>query len=167
MNYQGYALFLDCDMLLKCDVKELFDLAMAEPDKAVHVVKHDYTPKNEVKYLGQKQYSYPRKNWSSVILWNCEHTSNKKVTLDFVNTGTGAELHRFTWLDDDEIGELDLTWNWLVGEYDLEGLNRPVKNIHWTVGGPYFNEYRNVDFSEDWFEMKKTMIRCDQLENDK
>ena len=76
-------------------------------------------------------------------------------------------MHRFTWLDDDEIGELDLTWNWLVGEYDLEGLNRPVKNIHWTVGGPYFNEYRNVDFSEDWFEMKKTMIRCDQLENDK
>ena len=167
MNYQGYALFLDCDMLLKCDVKEIFDLAMADPDKAIHVVKHDYTPKNEVKYLGQKQYSYPRKNWSSVILWNCEHLSNKKVTLDFVNSGTGAELHRFTWLEDNEIGELDLTWNWLVGEYDLEGLNRPVKNIHWTVGGPYFNEYRNVDFSDDWYEMKETMLRCDQLEGEK
>jgi hypothetical protein len=165
MNYQGYALFLDCDMLLKSDVKVLFDLAMSNPDKAVHVVKHDYTPANGVKYLGQRQYSYPRKNWSSVVLWNCSHPANKSVDLDFVNTGTGAELHRFTWLNDDEIGELEVSWNWLVGEYDIGTLDRPINNIHWTVGGPYFNEYRHVDFADDWYDMKNRMIRCDQLED--
>jgi lipopolysaccharide biosynthesis glycosyltransferase len=163
MDYSGLALFLDCDMLVRSDIKEIFDLALSNSDKAVHVVKHDYTPANDVKYLGKKQYAYPRKNWSSVVLWNCSHPKNQKLDLNFVNKSSGAELHRFTWLADDEIGELDLSWNWLVGEYDLQLLKKPVKNVHWTVGGPYFNEYANVDFSEEWFKMKDITIRCDQL----
>ena len=163
MNYSGHALFMDCDMLVRSDISEIFDLATDQQTKAVHVVKHDYTPKDDVKYLGQKQYAYPRKNWSSVILWNCSHPKNKQVDLDFVNKASGAELHRFTWLEDDEIGDLDIAWNWLVGEYDLKQLGTNVKNVHWTVGGPYFNEYENVDFADEWFKMKETAIRCDQL----
>ena len=163
-NYEGIAVFMDCDMMLRGDVAELFSTAVSEPEKAVHVVKHDYTPKNRVKYLGQSQHSYPRKNWSSVVVWNCSHPSNKHVDLDFVNNGTGAELHRFSWLCDDEIGELDVGWNWLVGEYSPESSKNDVKNVHWTVGGPYFNEYSEVEFADEWQELKSRTIRCDQVE---
>ena len=163
-NYSGIAVFMDCDMLVRSDITELFSIAKANQDKAVHVVKHDYVPKDKVKFLGQQQFNYPRKNWSSVVVWNCSHPANKKVDLDFVNSGTGAELHRFSWLKDSEIGELDLYWNWLVGEYSSSLAFDKVRNVHWTVGGPYFNEYSNVEFSDEWFEMEKKMHRCDQLE---
>lgn len=154
-DYKGYALFFDCDMLLRDDISKIFEAVEKDPGKAVYVVQHDYTPKDDVKYLGTKQYAYPRKNWSSVVLWNCEHPSNAKVTPEFVNTATPMELHRFLWLNDDEIGKLDLKWNWLVGEYD----NPPsdVKNVHWTVGGPYFIEYQDVDFSDEWFKENARM----------
>ncbi len=153
-NYSGYGLFLDCDMLLRCDIAEIFDIAQSNPDKAVHVVKHDYQPKNTVKYLGTKQYTYPKKNWSSVVLWNSGHEANRSVNLDFVNNASGAELHRFTWLQEDQIGDLPLEWNWLVGEYETVDPSI-IKNVHWTIGGPYFNEYRNVDFSDEWFAMRE------------
>lgn len=148
-EYNGYALFLDCDMLLRDDINKIFEEVKKNPGKAVYVVKHDYIPKNSTKYLGTVQYCYPRKNWSSVVLWNCSHSSNKTVTPDFVNSAPPMDLHRFSWLHDEEIGELDVRWNWLVGEYQ----NPPadVKNIHWTIGGPYFNEYQDVDFSNEWF----------------
>ena len=163
-NYEGIAIFMDCDMLLRADVNELFELAKANQDKAVHVVKHDYKPKNKVKFLGNVQYSYPRKNWSSVVVWNCGHPSNRKVDLDFVQNGTGAELHRFSWLADHEIGEIDVNWNWLVGEYESETSHDDVKNVHWTIGGPYFNEYHDAEFGDEWRAMKNKMERCDQVE---
>ena len=162
-NYQGYAVFMHCDMMLRSDIAELFEIASDNPDKAVHVVQHDYTPKDKIKYLGQVQYAYPRKNWSSVVVWNCAHPANRSLDLDFVHNGTGAELHRFSWLSDDEIGNLDLNWNWLVGEYSSDYADQNVKNVHWTVGGPYFNEYRDVEFSDEWRSMEKIAIRCDQI----
>lgn len=157
-DFNGYAVFFDCDMLLRTDVREIFSATERDPSKAVHVVKHDYTPKDRIKYLNTVQYAYPRKNWSSVVVWNCSHRKNKILTPDFINEATPAQLHRFTWLEDFEIGELDFRWNWLVGEYT----NPPadIKNIHWTVGGPYFNEYRDSDFSEEWFEENKRMNFC-------
>ncbi len=157
-DYEGYAVFFDCDMLMRTDVQKLFKIAEKDPSKAVHVVKHDYTPRDEIKYLNTVQYTYPRKNWSSVVVWNCEHPSNRKVTLDYVNSATGMELHRFTWLKDEEIGELDVRWNWLVGDY----VNPPhnVYNVHWTVGGPYFNEYKDADFSDEWFLECSKMKYC-------
>lgn len=159
-GYQGLAAFLDCDMLLRADINELFELARSDMGKAVHVVQHDYQPRGDKKYLNNVQYCYPRKNWSSVVLWNCGHTSNLKVTPDFVNTASGLELHRFQWLNDSEIGSLDVRWNWLVGEYSQPP--KDVKNIHWTLGGPYFNEYRTADFSEEWFAERDRMISCMQ-----
>lgn len=159
-NYEGYALFFDCDMLLRVDIAKIFDQINSQPDKAVYVVKHNYEPRDDVKYLNTMQYKYPRKNWSSVVLWNCGHQSNKVVTSEFVNTASAMELHRFTWLKDEEIGELDIRWNWLVGEYD----NPPsdVRNVHWTVGGPYFDEYKSVDFSDEWFSENEKMSFCKQ-----
>jgi hypothetical protein len=159
-DYQGYALFFDCDMMLRVDIAQIFEEIKDQPNKAVYVVQHDYRPKNKIKYLGNVQYTYPRKNWSSVVLWNCAHPANKVVTPEFVNSAEPKELHRFTWLDDSEIGKLDVRWNWLVGEYDEPP--EDVKNVHWTVGGPYFIEYQNVDFSDEWFKERAKMEYCAQ-----
>jgi len=159
-NYDGLAAYFDCDMLIRTDIAELFEHARVDRAKAVHVVKHDYKPRDHIKYLNTVQYKYPRKNWSSVMLWNCAHPSNRRITPDFVNTSSAMVLHRFQWLRDDEIGSLDVRWNWLVGEYD-----RPpddIKNIHWTLGGPYFNEYRYVDYAEEWFSEHLKMNHCTQ-----
>lgn len=159
-DYQGYALFFDCDMMLRVDIADIFKEIKNQPNKAVYVVKHNYKPKDKVKYLNTVQYAYPRKNWSSVVLWDCAHPANKAVTPELVNTANPKDLHRFTWLNDSDIGTLDIRWNWLVGEYDDPP--KDVKNVHWTVGGPYFIEYQNVDFSEEWFKEKGKMEFCAQ-----
>ena len=159
-DYQGYAVFFDCDMMLRTDISEILNVTKAQPDKAVYVVQHNYEPRDEIKFLNAVQYKYPRKNWSSVMLWDCAHPANKKVTADFVNTATPMELHRFQWLEDDQIGELDVRWNWLVGEYDQPPSD--VKNVHWTIGGPYFDEYKNSDFASEWFAESEKMNYCMQ-----
>ena len=146
-NFNGWALFMDCDMILTTDIKELFD--QADDRYAVMCVQHDHTPKEGYKMDGQTQTVYPRKNWSSVVLWNCGHPSNKVVTTDLVNDEktTGKYLHRFSWLKDEEIGELNHTWNYLVGVYnDIE----TPKLIHYTEGGPWFENYRYCEFSDLW-----------------
>ena len=134
-NFNGWALFMDCDMILTADIKELFD--QADDQYAVMCVQHDYTPKEGMKMDGQKQTIYPRKNWSSVMLFNCGHEANSKLTMDLVNSPevNGAYLHRFSWLNDFEIGKLHHTWNYLVGVYDY--IDTP-KLIHYTEGGPWF-----------------------------
>tara|TARA_B110000240_G_C13348722_1_gene388776 strand:+ start:119 stop:790 length:672 start_codon:yes stop_codon:yes gene_type:complete len=146
-NFKGWAVFMDCDMILTTDIKELFD--QADDRYAVMCVKHDYKVKEEFKMDGQKQTIYPRKNWSSVVLWNCGHPSNKVVDQDMVNEKelNGAYFHRFNWLNDEEIGELDHTWNYLVGVYD--DIEKP-NIIHYTEGGPWFENYRDCEFNELW-----------------
>ena len=154
-DFKGWALFMDCDMILTTDIKELFD--QADDKYAVMCVKHDYTPKEGTKMDGQKQTIYPRKNWSSVVLWNCGHPSNKRVTQDFVNDPeiNGAYLHRFSWLKDEEVGKLDHTWNYLVGVYN--DIKTP-KLIHYTEGGPWFENYRNCEFSSLWKQELSDMM---------
>ena len=165
-EFKGWALFMDLDMLVRTDINELFDLR--DPSKAVQVVKHDYIPKNETKYLGAKQYKYERKNWSSVVLWNCEHPSNLQLNVDAVNTMPALELHRFKWLDDEEIGELPITWNWLVDEYHIgyQSIEKhEIKNVHFTNGGAYFHEYaaKGIDFCDEWFTEHMLMDYCKQI----
>ena len=146
-NFKGWAVFMDCDMILTTDIAELF--AQADDKYAVMCVQHDYKVKEQFKMDGQKQTIYPRKNWSSVMLFNCEHPSNKALTQELVNQReiNGAYLHRFSWLDDSEVGELDHTWNYLVGVYDdIETPNL----IHYTEGGPWFENYRDCEFNELW-----------------
>ena len=154
-NFKGWALFMDCDMILTTDIKELFD--QADPKYAVMCVQHDYTPKEGFKMDGQKQTIYPRKNWSSVMLFNCGHPSNAALTMDLVNDPeiNGAYLHRFNWLKDEEIGELDHTWNYLVGVYN--DIDIP-KLIHYTEGGPWFENYRDCEFNELWKQELHTMM---------
>ena len=115
MGYIGHAIFIDGDMIVRGDIVELWN--MRGLDKDVQVVKHNYQTRMPVKYLGAKNEDYPRKNWSSVILWNCASFPNRKLTPDFIQQSTGSELHRFSWLDDERIGELPPEWNWLPDEY--------------------------------------------------
>jgi len=153
MNYQGWALFMDCDMLMMDDIAELWRL---RDDKyAVQVCKHDYTPKDETKFLGQVQTKYPKKNWSSFMLMNCKKCTT--LTPDYVNKASGLELHQFKWLENEElIGSLPLEWNWLVGEYPYK---EDVKNVHYTDGGPYFNDYDMCDYSEEWFNLYCSAVK--------
>jgi len=153
MNYQGWALFMDCDMLMKADVEELWRL---RDDKyAVQVCKHDYTPRTETKFLGHIQTAYPKKNWSSFMLMNCKKCI--RLTPDYVNKASGLELHQFKWLEKEElIGSLPLEWNWLAGEYPYK---EEVKNIHYTEGGPYFEQYADCDYSNDWYNVYNNMVK--------
>ena len=155
MNFKGWAVFMDCDMILTTDIKELFD--QADDRYAVMCVQHDYTPKEGMKMDGQKQTIYPRKNWSSVILFNCGHPANARLTQDMVNDPelNGAYFHRFSWLNDSVIGELDHTWNYLVGVYD--DIEKP-NLIHYTEGGPWFENYRHCNGHELWKTELKNMM---------
>lgn len=145
-NYEGYAIFIDCDMLFRDDVAKLW----AHRDHfAVKVVHHNHVPLEETKYLGTKQTQYSRKNWSSVMLFN--NAKCKALTPEYVNTADGLDLHQFKWLKDEEIGYLPKQWNHLV---DYDKYDKKAINIHYTTGGPYFKEYENCDYHKDWWEEK-------------
>ena len=150
-DYDNWALWMDCDVLLRADVQELFDLA--DDRYAVQVVKHDYTPSTERKYLGNRQHPYPRKNWSSVILFNCAKCQT--LTPAYVDTAEGLTLHRFLWLPDAQIGELPAEWNHLVSEYDP---NPGAKLVHYTIGGPWWPEFDGCEFSTEWHDACHRMM---------
>lgn len=153
-NYRGWAIFADGDMICRSDIKELWNLR--DENKALLVVKHNYQTKAKKKYLGNINENYPRKNWSSLILWNCSHPKHKILTPDFVANQTGKFLHRFSWLDDNDIGELPIEWNWLAIEYPITS---SAKLIHYTLGTPCFKDYRDTDMANDWLETKKRLMQ--------
>ena len=146
-NYNGWAIFCDCDFIFFEDISNI--LIDIDKSKAVYCVKHDYTPKEKHKMDGQKQTIYPRKNWSSFILFNCSHPSNKKLSVDLVNSETGSFLHQFKWLEDNEIGSLDERWNWLEGWTSNHNNKKPFA-VHFTRGGPWFDEWQDVEFAKEW-----------------
>ena len=147
MEYTGWAIFIDGDMIVRDDIIKLWN--QQDDFKDVMVVKHNYQTKMTEKYLGVRNENYPRKNWSSVILWNCNSYSNRKLTPDFIQRSTGAELHRFTWIDDERIGELPREWNWLPDEY---GPNPDAKLLHYTLGTPCFHEFATTPQAEEWHQ---------------
>jgi hypothetical protein len=154
-GYQGWAVYLDCDMIALGDIAELWSL---RNDRfAVQVVKHDYEPKGDTKFLGSVQTRYPMKNWSSVMLFNCPACT--ALTPALVNGATGLELHQFKWLDPDRIGELPAHWNHLVGEYEPSSSARLA---HFTRGGPYFDEYAGIEYAPEWFAERQAMLTVQQ-----
>ena len=146
-NFRGWAIFFDGDMICRSDINELWKLR--DETKAVQVVKHDYKTKAQVKYLGNKNEDYPRKNWSSVILWNCSHPRHAVLTPQFIQGQPGSFLHRFSWLADEDIGALPIEWNWLAIEYPD---NPAAKLVHYTLGAPCFKDYTATSMSTDWKE---------------
>lgn len=146
MNYQGWAVFVDCDFLFTHDLAEIVPLL--DDSKAVMVVKHNHIPSEALKMTGQSQGSYPRKNWSSFIAWNCSHPSNQNASPWNVNTRTGHWLHGFSWLRNYEIGELSVTWNWLSGV--SEPLPETPAAIHFTLGTPDMKGHENAPYADLW-----------------
>jgi lipopolysaccharide biosynthesis glycosyltransferase len=155
-NYEGWSIFMDCDMVMTEDIAKLW--AMRDDRYAVMCVKHDHNPVEEIKFLGAIQTKYQKKNWSSVMLFN--NARCKALTPEFVNTATGLELHQFKWLSsDDEIGEIPIEWNHLVG-YNQP--NPDAALIHYTLGGPYFNEYTDCEHADTWQKAFDAMHAVEQ-----
>lgn len=147
-GYEGWAMFCDCDFLFLHDIAKLLQHVKDER-KAVYVVQHpDYTPHDRVKMDGAIQTSYPRKNWSSLMIFNCAHVACRLLTPATINRESGAFLHRLNWAKDDQIGSLPMTWNWLEGEYKINA-------VHFTRGGPWLKDYEDVEFAELWRLEKK------------
>lgn len=143
----GWTLFTDCDFLFTTDIRGV--LADVDPAKAIYVVQHEYDPAHDIKMDGKKQTRYPRKNWSSFMLFNNAHPDVRALTPDLVNSATPAFLHRFEWVkDQSQIGALDLDWNFLEGEYPMPAKTPRV--IHFTNGGPWFAEWKNCDYADLW-----------------
>jgi hypothetical protein len=148
-NFAGFAIFADAaDMLALGDLAELW--ALRDKAKAVQVVKHDYETKFPRKYLGTEMecanQQYPRKNWSSLVLWNCGHIAHFDAR-EKLRSAPGSFLHRFSWLDDELIGELPAAWNWLADEY---GPNDQAKLLHFTAGIPAIRRHRDVAHAREW-----------------
>ncbi|WP_051087055.1 hypothetical protein [Ancylobacter sp. FA202] len=149
-DHDGWSIFCDCDFLFTDDIHKLFE--GLDRSKAVHVVQHDYVPAQAIKMDGKAQATYPRKNWSSFILFNGAHPAVKALTPQVVNTQTPAFLHRLQWVEDKDIGALPLTWNFLEGEYPKPAQTPNV--IHYTNGGPWFENWQHVDYADLWLAEK-------------
>ena len=162
MNFKGWSIYADGDMICLEDIKKLWDLR--DKKYAVQVVQHDYKTKIAQKYWGNKNEDYPRKNWSSLILWNCEHESHKILTPEFIQNQTGAFLHRFSWIDNKYIGALEKEWNWLAMEYEEK---ESINLIHYTIGTPCFEKYEKGSLSLHWknsfFNMLDGYFKKDKL----
>lgn len=144
---EGWAVFCDCDFLFTTDIRDV--LNGLDPSKAIYCVHHDYVPAHSVKMDNQRQTVYPRKNWSSFMVFNLAHPDVRALTADVVNEESPSFLHRFEWVSDDSfIGELDLDWNFLEGEYSRPEVTPRV--IHYTNGGPWFAEWQDVDYGDLW-----------------
>ena len=189
MGYEGLGIFIDCDFIVNCDIMEMFRLAEKEfenPEVAMAVCKHEYVPRDGPKMDGQTQHVYPRKNWSSSMVFNCDHELNKRLTLSVLNdeSKTGKFFHRFQWLgdasDDDQnmaetesrIGSLPIDFNWLSGEYFPpdhipEGQDAP-RIVHYTLGGPWFSDQRcwEYPFTDMWLEETEEVLGRGWTKND-
>ena len=148
-NFEGKALFCDSDFIWDCCVSEVINYL--QPGQAVACVQHDYTPGHSIKMDGRAQTIYPRKNWSSLMVWDCSHPSSKKLTVDAINTQSPAWLHRMLWADDTEIGSIPYQYNYLVDNYDTDD----AKVYHYTDGGPWHPGYENVQYGDKWRQYMK------------
>ena len=155
-GYKGWAVFCDCDFLFRGDIAAITDYM--DGAKAVMCVPHEYKPTEAVKMDGKAQHQYPRKNWSSFILFNCAHPQVKMLTPEVVNTQTGMYLHRFQWLTDDLIGELPIAFNYLEGWHTKDDCPNPIA-VHFTRGGPWFNEWKNVEYAAEWNTVANSLVR--------
>lgn len=155
-GYEGFSVFLDCDMLCLADIGQLshYMTLMDSYNYAVRVVKHDYRVRGTTKFLGQQQTTYARKNWSSVMIFN--NRLCQKLTVDYVNEAPGLNLHQFAWCKDEQIAGMPKEWNWLVGEEGYEA--GTPKMLHYTQGTPCFEKYRDCAYSEFWHQEREAML---------
>ncbi len=150
-NFTGVAIFCDSDFIFLDSIQNL--LECIDVSLPVNVVQHkDYTPKSGIKMNNKQQSHYPRKNWSSLIVWNCDHILNRQyLTPENINNTSPSSLHRFKWIDDSLIGNIDRSWNWLVGYYNETSIDQP-RALHYTDGGPWLDRYKHCEYSDIWYK---------------
>jgi len=156
-NYQGWAIFLDCDMLCRTDITKLWQ--ERDEEYSVMCVRHEHIPNETKKFLGEPQTPYPKKNWSSLMLFNCNKCTS--LTPEFVNTASGLELHRFLWLaNENKIGSIDKSWNHLVDVQEAKVADA-ASLLHWTLGGPWFRDQRCMGgaLAAEWFGARDESMR--------
>lgn len=146
---EGLALFMDCDMLPRVNLLQAFELTRRDPGRAVWCVKHDHRPSSDKKMDGQEQTTYERKNWSSFMIFDCDHPAVRELTPDLVNQARGLDLHQFKWLESELIGALPARFNYLVGHTNLEAGETPAV-VHWTDGAPCFPGYEYAEYAEEF-----------------
>jgi lipopolysaccharide biosynthesis glycosyltransferase len=151
-GFAGWSVFMDCDMLMLDDIARLW--ALRDDRYAAMVVKHDHVPREARKFLGMPQTAYEKKNWSSVVLFN--NARCRALTPEYVNTASGLELHQFKWLESDAvIGSLPDRWNHLVG---YNPPRRDAALVHYTLGGPYFEDYSSCEYADEWRAERESML---------
>lgn len=156
-DYKGWSIFMDCDIICLNDIAELWK--MRDEQYSVMCTKHDHNPESDTKFLGAVQTKYQKKNWSSVMMFN--NAKCTALTPEYVNTASGLDLHRFHWLgNDDLIGDIPLRWNHLVGYSDIP--EDGIAMLHYTEGGPYFDDYKDSAFAEEWFSEREQMLMVAQ-----
>lgn len=155
-DFKGWSFFVDCDFLFLEDPLKILD--NIDADKAVYVVQHPgYIPNSQIKMDGIAQHRAYRKNWASFILFNNEHPKNQRLVPEFLNNHRpGLDFHQLRWLDDEDIGALPLEWNCLDDYYILEN----PKAIHYTDGGPWFDDYENTTYSQLWLDEEAMMLNA-------
>ena len=158
-GYAGWSIFMDCDMVCRDDVAKLW--AWRDDRYAVQCVQHEHIPMETTKFLNRPQTRYGKKNWSSVMLFN--NARCQPLTPGYVNTAPGLHLHQFVWLKPDEVGHLPNHWNHLV---DVDA-HQDASLVHYTQGGPWFREYADCDFHQDWHAEKSLMLSCAESIDDK
>lgn len=161
-NYEGWSLFMDNDMIVLDDIVNLWNLR--DDRYAVMCVKHDHHPHETKKFMGAPQTPYEKKNWSSVVLFN--NARCRALTPEYVNTASGLELHQFKWLENDDlIGPLPLEWNYLAA-YTEEHERRSVepKLVHYTIGGPFYPEFKDTEYSAEWFREYAGANHCKEAD---
>ena len=154
---KGYAVYMDDDFLWQGDIAEMMELV--DPTKAVHVVKHKYSPKTKIKQNGNKQTNYKMKNWSSLMVFNCSHPDLLKLKPMIVNNKSGMYLHQFKWTNPFNIGTLPIHFNFLVGEYECKP-QLDIRAYHFTLGGPWLDECKTQDFADKWIDEKRNLDSC-------
>lgn len=152
-NFQGYSIYMDCDMLVMNDISKLLKKILVNKNKVVWCVQHKHIVKNKNKFLNEKQINYNKKNWSSFMIFN--NKKCKRLTPKFIEKANGLYLHQFKWTSENQIGKLPLSWNTLSG---YNNINSKTNNIHFTEGGPYFKKYKKSPGAKKWFEIKKEVI---------
>ncbi|MGA0128446.1 MAG: glycosyltransferase [Burkholderiales bacterium] len=153
-GYEGWSIFMDCDFMWRGDISTVIDYL--DPNKAVMVVKHHYIPSEKTKMDGSVQHQYPRKNWSSFMVFNCSHPDTQSLTAEVINRESGAYLHQFRWTKTDNIGGLPIFYNYLEGWNNKQECPNPLA-VHFTRGGPWFRDYLHVEYGDEWMQLAREL----------